>query len=102
MRKLETPTKTPRNRVQRGVIAAALAGALLVGGGITTAALSQDIRGDVHHYWECFGWMITDPATHAANCLPGRASGAMDPASYSGGYSTKYPSRGSTYDQTPF
>ncbi len=42
-----------------------LATAAVVGGTTATRAFDQ-------HFIECFGWMITDPDTHAANCLPSR------------------------------
>jgi hypothetical protein len=37
-------------------------------------ATSQDARvlPFVQHYLECAGWLVTDPTTHSANCLPSR------------------------------
>ena len=37
------------------------------------AATSQE--GNWDHFVTCFGDMITDPQTHAANCLPGGGPG---------------------------
>ena len=47
------------------LIAGALAGAVVTGSTVTTTAFDQ-------HFLDCFGWMITDPDTHSANCLPSR------------------------------
>ena len=47
------------------LIAGALAGAVVTGSTVTTTAFDQ-------HFLDCFGWMIVDPETHSANCLPSR------------------------------
>ena len=45
--------------------------AIIVAGGTMSVRASPDVMEQVHHYIECFGWMITDPETHVANCAPG-------------------------------
>lgn len=49
------------------LVAGALAGAVVTGSTATTTAFDQ-------HFLDCFGWMIVDPDTHSANCLPSRVA----------------------------
>ena len=56
--------------------------ALTRGGAALTAAIAlsavasqpvqaNDVIDEIGHFIDCFGWMLTDPATHVANCNPG-------------------------------
>lgn len=65
------------SRTKAVLIAAALAGAIVAGTTATTTAFDR-------HFIDCVGWMIVDPDSHAANCLPGRAvapDGSISPTS---------------------
>src|SRR5690606_41651797 len=48
-----------------------IVGLLAVGGATGANAFTPNVAAEVGHFVECFGWMITDPNTHAGNCLPG-------------------------------
>ncbi|HVX73948.1 MAG TPA: hypothetical protein VHB19_14185, partial [Devosia sp.] len=53
------------------VAAAAMLAATTIAG--PAAASPQD---QVRHFVDCLGWMLSDPALHAANCTAGGPSGA--------------------------
>lgn len=54
-----------------GLVAVPVAGLLLLGGTVATQAFDPAVASQVDHFVECFGWMITDPAMHEAECSPG-------------------------------
>ena len=68
--------------------------AIIVAGGTMSVRASPDVMEQINHYIECFGWMITDPETHVANCAPGHIP-PYDPVSRAGSgdggrYTTTY------------
>lgn len=70
MRNSSKPTRFRKSLIASAV-AIPVAGMIFFGGTATVSAFTPDVAAQAKHYWECFGWMITDPDTHAANCLPG-------------------------------
>lgn len=62
------PVAPQKKRSRAILIGAATAVAVTLAGVAGAQALTA---AHVKHYIECFGWMITDPDTHADNCLPG-------------------------------
>lgn len=54
-----------RKTIVATMTAGMLAIAAVVGGTTATRAFDQ-------HFIDCLGWLLTDPDTHAANCLPSR------------------------------
>ena len=70
---------TPRTTmwIRAGVVVLAAASALV---GTTAATRAFDPQ----HIIECFGWMLTDPEMHAANCLPSNVPPVLGPISGGG------------------
>ena len=73
-----------RKRTRRLLLGAATAAIVTVAGVAGAQALTAI---QAQHFIECFGWMLSDPDTHAANCLPGHvpplgtlSTGGDDPA----------------------
>jgi hypothetical protein len=63
---------TTVSRPRRRKLAAGVGSLALVAAAATapTPAMAVD---QVQHFLDCFGWMLNDPAQHAANCSPGHA-----------------------------
>lgn len=63
---------TQRKKTSRMQLGAAIA----VTAAATTLAVqpaqANNVIDDIGHFLECFGWMLTDPATQVANCGVGR------------------------------
>lgn len=72
-----------RPRLPLGLIAVPVAGLLLLAGTVATQAFTPNVVKTVDHFVECFGWMITDPTMHEAECGPGYYP-PHDPISSSG------------------
>ena len=60
---------TSKRRRARLLLAGVGTVALVTALGIAGAQALTAIQ--AQHFIECFGWMLSDPETHAANCLPG-------------------------------
>lgn len=58
---------------------------LFLGGTVASRAFTPNVAEEFDHFVECFGWMITDPDMHNAECAPGRAVGPDSPVSSGGG-----------------
>ena len=67
---------------------AALTAAIALSAAASQPVQANDVIDEIGHFIECFGWMLTDPATHVANCNPGtpevRLESLATPASASG------------------
>ena len=50
----------------------------------TIPAVGGNVMDQAHHYWTCFGLMITDPAAHVTECGIGPHSEGLQPAHGSG------------------
>lgn len=50
---------------------AALTAAIALSAAASQPVQANDVLDEIGHFIECFGWMLTDPATHVANCNPG-------------------------------
>lgn len=64
-------TSRSKTRLPIGLIAFPVAGLLLLAGTVATQAFTPNVVKTVDHFVECFGWMITDPTMHEAECSPG-------------------------------
>lgn len=64
-------TAGPKTRLPLGLVAVPVAGLLLLAGTVATQAFTPNVARTVDHFVECFGWMITDPRVHEAECGPG-------------------------------
>lgn len=60
------------NSPRRKIFILSAVGLLAIGGATGASAFTPNVAGEVGHFVECFGWMITDPSTHEGNCLPGQ------------------------------
>lgn len=67
---------------------AALTAAITLSAAVSPPAQANDVVDEIGHFIACFGWMLTDPAAHAANCNPGtpevRLESLATPGSASG------------------
>jgi len=50
---------------------AALTAAIAISAAASQPVQANDVVDEIGHFIACFGWMLTDPATHVANCNPG-------------------------------
>lgn len=64
-------TVGPKTRLPLGLVVVPVAGLLLLAGTVASQAFTPNVARTVDHFVECFGWMITDPAVHEAECGPG-------------------------------
>lgn len=72
--------KHPRRTIAAGIVTGLLA--LAATGG--AYAFTPNVVAEVDHFIECFGWMLTDPETHAAECMPSNAPFVLETLSPSG------------------
>lgn len=99
---MTTPKK--KNRAAKLLIVAAATVALSGATAIafpTIPAVGGNVMDQAHHYWTCFGLMITDPAEHVTECGIGPHSEGLEPAHGSGaGDPPKYTTTRSQYTTT--
>ncbi|CAN7672568.1 hypothetical protein LJR016_005372 [Devosia sp. LjRoot16] len=72
---MQDPRKSAKPKSRRPLALAAIpvAGLLFLGSTVTSQAFfTPDVVAQIDHFVECFGWMITDPELHQANCSPAR------------------------------
>lgn len=75
----------PKSRLRLAVAAVPVAVLLFLGSTVTSQAFfTPDVIEQIDHFVECFGWMITDPEMHNANCSPANYVWPHDPVSGSG------------------
>lgn len=75
----------PKSRRRFALAAIPVAGLLFLGSTATSQAFfTPDVIEQIDHFVECFGWMITDPEMHNAECSPPNVVWPHDPASGSG------------------
>jgi hypothetical protein len=60
------------SRFRRTALECAAALALVVSSTAAAQAFTPEVGLQVRHFIECFGFMITDPAMHQAECSPGK------------------------------
>lgn len=53
-------------------------GAVLLGALTVTGPAAAADKTQIRHFVDCLGWMLSDPALHAANCTAGGAAAAPD------------------------
>lgn len=73
-------------RIARRGIIVGLVGGALVAAPASAFFWDQNVVGQVGHFVDCFGLMITDPATHATECSPGMAPPAFTHVTGNGHY----------------
>lgn len=62
-----------------------VSGLLVLGSTATSQAFfTPDVIEQIDHFVECFGWMITDPELHQANCSPANVVWPRDSGGGSG------------------
>lgn len=78
------PSKSakPKSRRRLALAAIPVASLLFLGGTVTSQA--SDVIEQIDHFVECFGWMITTPEMHQANCSPANYVWPRDSGSGSG------------------
>lgn len=65
-------TQAKNRRTAKALLVSAGTAAIVTVFGVAGAqAFTPNVQDNVEHFIECFGWMLTDPDTHAQNCLPG-------------------------------
>ena len=57
---------------------AALTAAMALSAAASPPVQANDVIDEIGHFIECFGWMLTDPATHVANCNPGKPEFSLE------------------------
>ena len=90
------PGKARRVRM---LLAGAASAAVLTISGVVAAQAFTPVH--IKHFVECFGWMITDPDTHADNCLPGQIL-PLESLSSPGGELPQYDYKDDSFDRDTF
>lgn len=60
-----------KTRFFRTSLEVAVALVVVVGSTAASHAITPRVAGQVNHFLECFGLMVTDPVAHSQNCGPG-------------------------------
>ncbi len=90
----------PRKRLLRTVLEClGAAGFVLAGTAVSNA--DPSVTGQVRHFVNCFGLMITDPVAHEEECGPG-VPPVWDPVSTTGSGGQSYIPVTLTYTNTTF
>lgn len=74
----------PKSSRRLALAAIPVAGLLFFGSTASSQAFTPEVAKQIDHFVECFGWMITAPAMHSANCSPPNHVWPRDPDTGSG------------------